>query len=479
MAPGRTLAASAAKLQYVYVLLAVIFLNFVKASGHDQQRALELVFLGLTGFVLAWRPAPVQPLGREILLPLGAFFALGIVSSAFAFAPRYAFYETSSLMLLLLVAVAAGRTMAHDHSTIKRVLQLVGVVAALYTLKIVVVYVAVWLLNAVPESGDFTPGFSNIRHFNHAETVGLPLLALLYALSPKRSRLRALALIPAAVWWAVLLATGGRGTAVGLIAGVIVVLALRRRAALPMLRALLLACVAGVAVYAVFFVLLPTMAGRLPFGEAGSLVQRTVADPASGRTLLWKCAIELIAAHPWLGVGPLHFAHYGAKLNIGAHPHDWVLQIAVEWGLPALIALCAAIGFAARALWRAGLSVGADDKANQDMFSAWLFIGAAVLADGLVSGNIVMPQSQLMIVLYLACAIGWTSAVARAREPVPGAPRGHLVRLVAISAAVTLAWAVAPQFVDKATADMRHPAKASLIELLTYTWPRLWRDGYF
>jgi hypothetical protein len=156
-----------------------------------------------------------------------------------------------------------------------------------------------------------------------------------------------------------------------------------------------------------------------------------------------------------------------------------MLQIAVEWGLPALIALCAAIGFAARALWRAGLSVGANDKANQDMFSAWLFIGAAVLADGLVSGNIVMPQSQLMIVLYLACAIGWTSAVARAREPVAGAPRGHLARLVAISAAVTLAWAVAPQFVDKATADMRHPAQASLIELLTYTWPRLWRDGYF
>jgi putative inorganic carbon (hco3(-)) transporter len=479
MATGRIVPRSVMKLQYVYVLLAVILLGFVKTSGHDQQRALEIVFLCLAGLTAALGPSPVQLPDRGTFVALGVFFGFGIVSGLLADVPRYAFYEISSLVLLLLVALSAGRAMAHQSITLHRVLQLVGGIAALYTLKIAVVYGAVWLLNAVPEAGDFTPGFSNIRHFNHVETVGLPLLALLYVLSPKSSRLRALTIIPAAVWWAVLLATGGRGTAIGLLAGVAVVLVLRRRAALPLLRALVLACVAGIAVYTLFFVALPVMAGRPPFGEAGSLIQRTVADPSSGRTLLWKLAVELIAAHPWLGVGPLHFAHYGAKLNLGAHPHDWVLQIAVEWGVPALLALCTAIGFALRALWRAGQSVGVKDTESQNMFSAWLLIGVAILVDGLVSGNIVMPQSQLMIVLYLACAIGWTTTVSRARPAALATGGSILVRLIAISAVVTLAWSVAPQFVDKATADMAKPRGATIAELFGYTWPRLWRDGFF
>ncbi|MGZ5202670.1 MAG: O-antigen ligase family protein [Telluria sp.] len=475
MEPGYTEASFASKLQYAYVLLAVIFLNFVEASGHDQQRLLELVLLCSAGLALAWQPGAVPALGREILYPLGAFFALGLISSAVAFAPRYAFYETSSLLLLLLVALAAGRAMANDRSTITRALQVFGAVATLYALKIVVVYLSVWILHAIPEVGDFTPGFSNIRHFNHTETVGLPLLALLYALAQKGSRLRAVWLVTAAIWCAVLLATGGRGTAVGLLAGAVVTLALRRRAALPFLRPFLLACVAGAVMYLVFFVLLPTMVGRLPFGEAGSLVQRTVADPASGRTLLWKRAVELIVAHPWLGVGPLHFAHDGADLNIGAHPHDWVLQIAVEWGIPALLALCTAIGFAARGLWRAGRLIAPADKADHAMFAAWLFIGTAVVVDGLVSGNLVMPQSQLMIVFFLACAAGWTWTVVPASSAGQSHAAAFATRLLAVAAALTLAWAVGPRFMDKGTEALTGSPDTTQ----GYVWPRLWREGFF
>jgi hypothetical protein len=58
-----------------------------------------------------------------------------------------------------------------------------------------------------------------------------------------------------------------------------------------------------------------------------NVVQRTAADPTSRRTLLWQLSLQLIAAHPWLGVGPHHFAHEGAKLSWGASAQlavaDW------------------------------------------------------------------------------------------------------------------------------------------------------------
>lgn len=463
-----------------YGLLLLICLNFLQNSGHDWQRVTELAFLFLAGCVMAYRPFAStlrDHVGSGIAHCLLIFYALGVLSSVLAFSPRYALYETASLMLLILTALVIADGLAHERSSLMRMLQGFGIGAALYATKIVSVYVSVWLLDATPSPLDFTPGFSNIRHFNHVETIGLPLLTLLYVLTPATSRLRPLYMATAAVWWTVLFVTGARGTEVSLFTAALVALLVRRRAAWPFLRAMIVTCVIGAILYELSFVVLPNLMGRLPFGDA-SVVARTMADPTSGRTRLWQCALDLIADHPLLGVGPLHFAHYGAVVDIGAHPHDWMLQIASEWGIPAFMALFVALVFAFRGLWRAGARVAADDAVNQNMLSAWVLIGAALLVDASVSGSIVMPQSQLMIVLYIACASAWAwSFVARRASP-KQETAGSLARLATIAAAFAVAYAVAPQFIDKAIEAP--PTAADVAANGTGTWwPRLWRGGYF
>lgn len=89
-------------------------------------------------------------------------------------------------------------------------------------------------------------------------------------------------------------------------------------------------------------------------------------DSAHGRLFMWKISCQAIAERPFIGYGTDHFAHaygeaqetYFAKGNytsqeelVAGSPEyafNEYLQIAVEWGIPALIGIFILIGFA---LW--------------------------------------------------------------------------------------------------------------------------------
>lgn len=471
--------ARAAKL--AYGLLLSLLLGFVYSGGHDDQRVIELLFLWVGACVTAYRSAVgahLALLDRRLAWALAGFFVWGVLSTSFALSPRHAWYETTSLFLLLFIALEMGRDIARGPSSLTSLLKAFGAIACAYAFKIISVYVAVWLVNARPETVDFTPGFTNFRHFNHVQTVALPLLGLVYLLSSDGPRLRPLWMGTAVVWWAIMFVTGGRGTMLGLAAGGVVVLALRGRAALPLLRVLSIAALLGGIVYGVFFWLLPHAMGLPPFGEGAYVVGRTLEDPVNGRRLLWECAFDLIHRHPWLGVGPLHFAHYGLSRGDAAHPHNWMLQIAAEWGIPALAMVCIALALSARGLWLAGRRLDRNDSFNQNMLAAWMLTGAAILVDGMVSGNIVMPQSQMAITFYIACATGWTASFSQ--HPT-GCKNTRVVsgifRTLILAVAVISAFSVGPEFVDKAingTVSASSPAGH-----LGYWWTRLWMDTYF
>ncbi|MGB9109931.1 MAG: O-antigen ligase family protein, partial [Telluria sp.] len=256
------------------------------------------------------------------------------------------------------------------------------------------------------------------------------------------------------------------------------VLALRRSHARGLLRMMVLTALAGVVVYVFGFILLPLLANMQPIGLPSNMVARTAADPSSGRTLLWKLSLQLIAAHPWLGVGPHHFAHEGAKLYIGAHPHDWLLQIAVEWGVPALLCMLSAIVLGARALAGSGKLIAEGDLQNQQILAALSTACAAICVDGLFSGVLVMPQSQLAIVFVIACAGGWLRSLdAGAVLPAPSSTTRSVTTLLAAIALIGLIWSVAPNFVHHARGDM----PTAVEQAINYkgNWPRLWEAGYF
>jgi putative inorganic carbon (HCO3(-)) transporter len=465
----------------VLLVIAALAAGFLWAEGHDDQRCIELVLLALlVPFMLARRQLADQIAwtNRAARRCLGVFLLLGATSALGAISLRHAIYEWSMLLLLMLAAALLAAELARlGAAGLQTVLRCVVAVGLLYAARILPLYAASLGSGVTLDVYTLAAGFSNARFFNHVQTALLPLVVLLYLQAPKAGAWRWAAFSLAAFWWAFLFLTQARASVLALSAGCVFAFALRRAAARSFLKAMLFTALAGVLVYMVVFMLLPMLFGMPPYSAATDVLQRTAADPTSRRVLLWELSFQLISTHPWLGVGPHHFAHEGAKLSWGAHPHNFVLQIGAEWGLPALLCLLSAIGIGMRALVRSGKRIAPADSSSQQTLAVMLAAGAAILVDGLFSGVIVMPQSQMAIVLYLGCAAGWVRSLDNRPAPQAGAGLRRLSAGLTVMALCGLAYAVAPSVVDHAMHAPLTPAERAVNPNMQ--WPRLWEAGYF
>jgi putative inorganic carbon (hco3(-)) transporter len=466
---------------FAALLYVALLANFVLMSGHDQQRVFEIGALLVAGCTMPLlRPTTLTGLWTSRAnKPLAIFFTLGVAGSIMAFAPVLALCEVAMLFLLYIWSLVLAEEIAdHGPATLLLVLQALGVVSVLYASQFVVAYFGSFSLGLPLDIGDFTPSFSNIRFFNHTQTSTLPLLILLCCLTPRASKFRWLWLAVTTYWWMALFATTGRGTLLGVTAGCIAAAVLARRKAVPYLRQVAVTAALGLLAYFLFLIVVPALVGVEGMRSFSYAFERTAADPTSARWPLWNLAISLIGQHPWLGVGPMHFAHYTGHLHIAAHPHDWLLQIAAEWGVPALLCLLIAVAFGMRALLQAGARLDRDDAGNQAIFSALLVGSVAILVDGLVSGIFVMPQSQLAIALYLGCAIGWQRSVGPATPAAaPSGVRcavGMACIVAAMAGVVAGAW---PEAGARLRNEELTPAQKALNT--GDQWPRLWKAGYF
>jgi len=464
---------------YLLGLIVVLGINFLSRNGHDEQRIHEIAFLLLAGLVLVLARSDAMVAffgaswgGRGLAL----FFAYGAVAATMAYSPGYAGVEVAMFLLLLVIALAIAAQIQRGGMPLMRTaLQALGCAAVLHAVRIIVNYCASFALGTQLEALDFAPGFSLARFFNHTQTVLLPLLVLLCCLTPRASRLRYLWLTLVSLWWLSIFATTGRGTLFGLAAGIVFAALVLRRSAVAYLKTFALTVAGGIAMYVVFLVIVPVLAGGSSFGAFDSALERSKTDPSSMRSFIWGNALELIRQHPWFGVGPMHFAHDALRFRWAAHPHDWVLQIAVEWGLPALLLVGFALFQGMRALVRSRAGMTSIEGGSV-VLPALLVSGAAVLVDGLVSGLVVMPQSQLAIGLYLGFAIAWVRMSAPAEQP----PRagGTATRLanmlIVLLALVSLAKGVYPDVVDVMNDGTPNAAVNRGLR-----WPRLWELGFF
>lgn len=361
-------------------------------------------------------------------------------------------------------------------------LLVLGCGCTLYVFNVALVYVWVLQSGMQPDVSEFIVGFTNYRFFNHVQTISFPLLGLLTLRSGQKS---AAAKNPApywwvllSLWWMLLLVSAGRGTFVGILTGMIMVIFWRGRQALPWCRIMLLSAMAGLAAYGVFFLLLPMLMGLQPFWFLNEIVERSIANPSSSRGALWQRAIEMTMSHPLLGAGPLHFAHYGRDINNGAHPHNWPLQIAAEWGIPALLCLSAVIFIAFRKLLGSARMIALNDLKNQAVLTTWLATGIAILTDGLVSGLIVMPSSQLWIVIYIGCAWGWTSSFVhsgRAEKLIISITVKIGLSFLILIMLIFLEKSLWPEIMDLQGRQNRESELHPGMQLA----PRIWGSGYF
>lgn len=375
---------------------------FVRTMNpHDVARIAQTVVMVIAavGWVqlgMPWRP-------REPLARLAIYGVMLMAAASVGFAPHLgpAGLEVTAWMLLAMVAIVFARS---PMPTLLRELPPVIALAAALSVCLELPGMAFQLSSGhVPLARDFGFMYMNHRFFNHLQTLLLPL-ALLPLLLPAARWARVAAWFGLVGGLVLLWRTGGRGTliALALVAvGLPLLLQEQRHRILRVYRFAALATAVG---YGMIFHVLPLLAGYTA-DDAGSALQRVAGVNDFARVYLWERALADVRAHPWLGLGPMHYALAGNPY--AAHPHNMALQVAAEWGVPMLLALGAAVGFIAVTRGRAvrRLSAAASDPASAATVAVALCAAIAGVVDSLVSGTLVMPVSQTWWIVAAGLAV--------------------------------------------------------------------------
>jgi O-antigen ligase len=243
-------------------------------------------------------------------------------------------------------------------------------------------------------------GFRNIRHFSAYAAIALiaAMAPLLTRGTPDRRVLwRTLSQMVAP--WAFLFWSGGRGAFIGVVAAlaVMTILKLLPRPGRTWGLALATALV-GLTISIPFT---PPHGSYGVFRLANDLVDgESVNDYSSGRLELWHQAAGMVARHPAFGLGPDNYAHTprGAS-EAFEHPHNAVLQSALEWGIPGLLFACAGLGMTVLTAGRA-LALRAEAPAL-----AGFGIALILLTLSMVAGALYYGLSVMMCLFSVACAL--------------------------------------------------------------------------
>lgn len=400
---------------------------------HDRQRIEQIILLAVTsaGALVLWRVKLLQSLNqlpRASLVLLLAGFSLGACSAGMSMYSRLAWLEWSTLLLLLTLAFLLAHEAVRAQSRFDVwAVRLLVLLATVIALRVLMGYLAAMLEGIRLDSVKlFTSVVSNRRVFGQVATMLIPLLAypILRPDWTKGERAGLMALL--AVWWMLAIASGTRGTWMALGLSSVLLATVAWRQAWPWLRIQLIALSLGLLLYGLMFVWFPAMfyPGAMVENRLGNLVG------LSGREAIWLASLVQIQAHPWLGIGPMHLA---AILGHNAsHPHNVVLQLAAEWGVPAALALLIAMVWGLIALLR---------RIRLNASPLLLSLTAALLgasAQAMVDGVLVMPYTQIWLVFVM----GWAMGVYFRDASVKDAGRWMLGRISMILVSVMMALAL-------------------------------------
>lgn len=375
-----------------------------------------LALLGLVGIVIAlrdpasarevWRRAPAGPTVAMLVgvVNLVWVLAFGAPSRGLAWAP---------FMLAPFIAicfVAAGQGVIWYSR---------GAVAACWLALALILY------QMPRDEFDTSVGLLNVIVFGQLAAVA-SIQALAACHEPPVASLRATLLATFAGVCATLL-SGVRGAIVALPIVLGVVWPARRQwgsALARRPRALVAgALIAGAALLAVWSV----SSVNARFARAWVEVSDFVADrPAQGsvswRLVQWRAAVEIVEAHPWVGVGPSGFrgalsalqerGRYPAGAPLFDHPHSTYLSVATRYGLPVLGGLLAAFVWV---WWSLGGAPAPVAALGRSLLLAWALMG--------IWNDLLSHQSSVRALAYLLALLCCSGVACEARRG-PGARSG-------------------------------------------------------
>lgn len=460
-----------------YVVL-VPGLSLVPGVGpFNEKRALQIGVLVAAGVVLlVFSASRRRWMSMFTALPslakygLGTVLELGVLSAALAPASLSAFFEVGHFVLLFAAAGVVASAVYHLPEQSTRLL--LGVVifsSFLYCVYFSVRYGGSLVLPALEVGRETVSGFVNTRFFNQYQTWTLPLLGGAVLVLPQKWRVsRGFVFFLTAVWWMLVLATNVRGTVLAMVIATLGVGLLFREHSYRWVGVQVAALVGGSGLYFILFYL---------GGEVSLQVAERFGQVGQSRRLQhWAKCLDMAWMHPWLGVGPMHYAWPPYDYAVAAHPHNAFLQWLAEWGIPST-ALMSGL-----AIWGGWSWIQQErDNARTDSTSSngvRVSLVAAVLAGtahAMVSGLLVMPVSQMFFVLVG----GWAWGRFQRSWATPDDDKTVSVRVqIALCVVLVASMAVVGSSLRAlGTVEERRAAFRNSVERQLYS-PRYWGQGY-
>lgn len=438
--------------------------SILPTNFHDDKRLIELlliIFLLLYNIIFINKTLSFN-LKKPISYCIYLLIIFAIASSYLAYSPRHALIEISLFAgLIYLTLFVANLYYETDRLLVQKIIYVFWASVSLCMFSFYVGYIAATI--------SYTPltwpapltGFTNIRSFNQFQlwTLGLITLPLL-TVDFKNANTRKWLHLALACWWILLFYSASRGAILSLSLGIFITAMIYRKLAWPFIRLQLAYIAAGFLGYHVLFQLIPYLRGS-------AIVTETVMrDSTSDRLELWSQCLNLIQNHPVFGVGPMHFAWYS---NTNAHPHNSVLQIMAEWGLPAALLILAITGYGL-ICWLKKFNISNllhKSRLDCNLAIALFFSVVTSFVYSLVDGVIVMPISQVLMFTIIGLMIGYYS-----KDHVTEVKRKSI--FIPIFAGITLAaliWSTLPEILQSASGD---PKRFSMN--YSAAGPRFWLE---
>lgn len=390
-----------------FIVLIVLSINVQLLSDyfylHDTHRLVSLILLALVlthSAISRFSTGNLLPISPNIRIAFFILLALAIASTSASHYPRHAVIELSIFAsLCYLASFTAGLLIENKEEFIKRITYVIWASILLYMLAFYVGYISAAISKTALQWPQPNIGFTSIRSFNQYQLWSIGLITLpVLAFNLKQTTKRWLT-VALTCWWVLLFYSASRGVLLAWLVGMIVTAYTYKKLAWPFLRLQLISISTGFVAYCVLFKVLPNLLQQNVV--TGTLLRDSVSD----RTVLWDICFKMMEFHPFFGVGPLHYFWYN---TLSTHPHNSVLQLGAEWGIPATIIMSGIAGYGFYCWYKKFnySTISTQPKLDSNLTLILFFTIITNAAYSLVDGVIVMPISQILMFTIIGLMIG-------------------------------------------------------------------------
>jgi O-antigen ligase len=398
----------------LYLMFSPVWLPSILPRMYDNARVFELTVLCLVSLSLLARPLSEAVSSIWLSLATGArwllivFIAGGAASAVVSTAPQMGLLQLGLNVQLITLFFLVGASVRIANGAAEKALALgVFVGAGLIGLKFWVTYGLYFAEGKIFSWVSPFMDFANVRFFGQYQAYALLLVGLPVAAVGLTGARRYLVYFVAANFWALQWMVGSRAVWVGFFVAVLATCIALSRKRLDWLTSQMIPVLAGGLIYALFSWLIVDAPKATPIPPINSIVERS-GESDKERMVLATSALQLIAAHPLAGVGPGQFGLHYSKTT-AAHPHNSLLQLLTEYGIPAGLA---GVGLGVILVLFALKEIRERSRQSADPVTATL--GAALimgLVDSLFSGNLIMPHSQFLLCVTAGWLFGRTGTI--------------------------------------------------------------------